>query len=379
MELALRVLVALMLMIPTITFTPITIEHKKIGVYDSSGDMIVFLSNEESSRKDVFIKDINTGLETRITNDGLKKFAPVVMNGNFIAWRQKRAKFNELVLCNLENSTKTVLPLSYARPDYFPIQPILTDKWLVWFERGHHNYLCACDLQTGKITQILKRSNLVVIQTVLVGDKVFYTIQNDYCSGDDHDGNKLYCYNLLTKEETVCNKTGSVSYLTGQGDWLAWFEYKDYGVIIELNVYQISKDRHYLVENPEYKLESMVMGDGYVVYSTYKDNLPGPLYKLNLNDELEPEILLSENSFRTNLKESNDLIFWEDSQFGYYNVDNRKLCGIHTISGIQIQMPESNKTQFLIINKNNVLVWLEIDKETGDSKEKVCKITIDKK
>ena len=374
MSLIVRLIILIMLMIPTVTITPIKINQKNFGVYDSTGDKIVILVLDESNKFDIFTKDINTGIETRITTDGQRKTAPVI-TGNFIAWKQRVAKstLEEVVLFDLINSTKIILS---DEPVLGTGRLNLTDKWLVWNNLGSkkEDFVCAYNLLTDTKFKIFKEGDSHFYNIVVINDTIYYT-KREYRLENKSNEDIVCSYNLITKEESIICKEKSIKfYFTGKGDWLAWLDTRN-GSFYDLYLYQISKGKEYLVDNPVNKPISLTMSDGYVVYSTFTGKSLGPLYELLLNSDLKPIVLLPENSFRTNLMLSNDIILWEEKTDLKKN--SPKIYGILASGGIPFEISNSDKTQYLIMNKNNIVVWSE-NKTRYDRIEKVCKINVTK-
>lgn len=154
----------------------VTIQNALFGSWNQTGTAITFARGENPNNQSVWIRDLTTGSEKKITNlEGFASFPAWSPDGSTIAFNLDVGDKRELLVIPASGGTARVIPTDdaeYSHPDWSPTDP---DKLLC--VRDHRD-LVLVSVSSGKVTY-LKRFEQSAIRL------------SDYPSWSP-DGKKIY-------------------------------------------------------------------------------------------------------------------------------------------------------------------------------------------
>ena len=136
----------------------VTVTEERIMLYDNlyssknsaiSGDYIVW-QDDRNGNDDIYMYEISTGTETRITTDPKVQEYPVI-HGDYIVWSDRRHDNGDIYLYKISTGTETRITTDTAQQKW----PDIYGDYIVWQDDRHGNDdIYMHEISTGTETRI---------------------------------------------------------------------------------------------------------------------------------------------------------------------------------------------------------------------------------
>ncbi|KRF27662.1 S-layer homology domain-containing protein [Paenibacillus sp. Soil787] len=135
-----------------------------------SGNYMAFADNDDKGIKQIYMKDVTTGVKTQITNTTDRKVNPS-MKGNLVVWSSNVSSFKMDVYSY--NLTSKQITKVNSQPGYF-LQASTDGTYVVWYDGVNENQMYVYDSATG-VDKLIGKGRIPKV----ADGKVLYKNSND--------------------------------------------------------------------------------------------------------------------------------------------------------------------------------------------------------
>jgi beta propeller repeat protein len=154
------------------------------------GDRIVWMDRHSEVNSDIYVCDLSTKKETRITTNRRAQYPEIY--GNRIVWEDFRSGFTNIYIYDLTTKKETQITTNGSS-----FNPAIYDDRVVWMASRNESWgVYMYDISTHKETQITANGGN---SPAIYGDRTVYKKNND-----------IYLYNISTSTEIPITTGGSV-------------------------------------------------------------------------------------------------------------------------------------------------------------------------
>lgn len=248
---------------------PITINnwHSDLEIYNN----IITWADEREGKSSIYILDINSGIETRITNNTYHHYAPSIYEDKIVYQVHHNGNV-DIFLYNLTSNDETQLTYGIG----YKAHPIIEQNIIVW------------DQKTNQSWNIVYHDLNLNVSKPISNDKEWQQWpdihKNRIVWSDNRNGNwDIFMYDISTEIETQITRNGSDQYLGKiMNDIIVWQDWRNGNS--DIYYYDISKDSIVEVTNcPTYQYWPIV-SENLIIWEE-KRNDDNDLYCYDLKNE----------------------------------------------------------------------------------------------